>query len=114
MTDDRPKATPPSATGQRRFRVVMHGCPLVFKGGTLRRGRKRFNPSLRKAGHDRRKVARASTRSTTTSVPSTSGSYDTAAMPTGSHFRTPNITFDRTAGSHSLAAAGQCVRSADM
>jgi hypothetical protein len=33
-------------------------------------------------------------------------------MSTGSGF-TPNITFDRTAGSHALAAAGQRVRSAD-
>jgi hypothetical protein len=34
---------------------------------------------------------------------------DTEAMSTGSGF-TPNPTFDRTAGSHSLAAAGQRAR----
>jgi hypothetical protein len=31
---------------------------------------------------------------------------DTEAMPTGSGL-TPNLTFDRTAGSHSIAAAAQ-------
>jgi mRNA interferase RelE/StbE len=47
-----------------------------------------------------------STRSTTERASSTSGLCATGATSTGSGF-TPNHTFGRTAGSHSLAAAGQ-------